>query len=85
MRTFKNDNSGSVVPTLIFILLLGFISFIFLVANIYLEIFMNLMAPGPMRQFFSLIFPYGSIIILFFIIAFSYVLYMQKSKYSRVR
>ena len=80
MRRF--DNIASVNPTIIYIACLAVISFTTLVVAIPLEIFFNMMRPGIMRTFLSIVFPYGMAIVMFFIVSFAYLMQMQKEKYK---
>jgi len=78
----KLDNIASVNPTFIYIAVLAVISFTVLLVAIPLEIFFNMMRPSDMRTFLSIMFPYGTAIVMFFIASFSYLSHMQKERYK---
>lgn len=83
MKPLKSNDSGSVDPSLIFIICLAVTSFLVLVFGEVLTVFFSIMMPGPVKTFLLAFWPNGMLISILIILIFTLLMAYQKKYYQQ--
>jgi len=78
----KLNDEGSVIPVAIYFILLGAVSAFMLIFGDVLEPIVNIMPDGVFKDFISLMWPLGIMLVFFFALTFALFQSMQKTKYQ---
>ena len=70
---------------IVYIMTLALTGMLLLVGGEVMGPFFSIMRPSVMKDFLMILWPYGLALIIFFISSFTYLRYMQKSKYSQIQ
>lgn len=77
----KLDNIGSIWGVVIFIICLGFASFLTLIFGHVLEPFFSIMQQGNVRTFLLYLWPNGLLLFVLLVLIFTMLMHYQKQNY----